>query len=346
MAFPWIFESNFELGTNADWDSEQDSDGVLDFPSYSELALSPWSTSTPYTGANCMRILLDGVAQSDTTVTEADINIADTVTNSFHFNIWFSSDFTATADDTFPFLELQGTAVTGAVGARIVAATDVINMGIGSSSTGTVPSQFASLAMERNQWYTIEATFNIETNASGTADLYITKAGDVAQTTADASLTSVTNVAVTDGVFGIQDHEATTTGTILLDNFIQDDARVFPFPRYPLHPIFTMSGHAFVGPGHLDIAGLLTDEATNIMRLWDTDTANTDATQTFVVELDIDGTFTSFAGPIKFQSGCYVELSGTDPRGEVVLTQDSDRPGVLGPRYHSDAGVRRWGLSP
>ena len=113
-----------------------------------------------------MRILLDGVAQSDTTVTEADINVADTVTNSFHFNIWFSSDFTATADDTFPFLELQGTAVTGAVGARIVAATDVINMGIGSTNTGTVPSQFASLAMERNQWYTIEATFNIETDAS------------------------------------------------------------------------------------------------------------------------------------------------------------------------------------
>ncbi|KKN45927.1 hypothetical protein LCGC14_0677970, partial [marine sediment metagenome] len=47
-------------------------------------------------------LILDGVAQSDTTVTEGDINVADTVTNSFHFNIWFSSDFTATADDTFP----------------------------------------------------------------------------------------------------------------------------------------------------------------------------------------------------------------------------------------------------
>ena len=89
---------------------------------------------------------------------------------------------------------------------------------------------------------------------------------------------------------------------ILFDNFIMDDARVFPEPRYQLHPVFTKSGHAFVGPGHLDIAGLLTNEATNIMRLWDTDTANVDATQAFVVELDIDGNFTT-NGRLYFGTG-------------------------------------------
>ena len=347
MAFPWITHKNFEAGTNAEWDSEQDTDGIIDFPHYSELALSPWSTAAPYWGAYCARIVPAG-GTNDATLTEADINIANTVASHFHFNLWFSTDFDATADDTFVLLELQetGSSPVVSLGARYVASTDVINIGVGSAASSATPSTFASLDMLRNTWYTIEMSVTIQTGGSGTVDVFITQAGDAAQTTADIALTSQTHAVITDGVFGLQDHLDSTTGTILLDNFIQDDARVYPTPRYPLHPVLTKSGHAFVGPGHLDIAGLLTDEANNIMRLWDTDTADTNATQTFVVELDIHGTFTSFAGPIKFQNGCYVELSGTDPRGEVILTQESDRPGVLGPRYHSDAGVRRWGLSP
>ena len=345
MAFPYIFAANFESGDLTEFDSQSDTDGILDAAHYSELARLPFSTCTPYSGAYCARIVPAG-GTNDATLVEADINIADTVTSHFHFNLWWGPDFDATADDTFVLLELQGaaSAVVVSLGARYVAATDVINIGVGSATTGAVPSTFAGLDMLRNTWYTIEMAANIETNATGTIDVFITKAGDAAQTTADIALTSQDHIAVTDGIFGLQDHLATTTGTILLDNFIQDDARVFPVSRYPLHPVFTKSGHAFVGPGHLDIAGLLTDEANNIMRLWDTDEADTNATQSFVVELDINGTFTSFTGPIKFQNGCYVELSGTDPRGEVILTQASDRPGVLGPRYHSDAGVRRLGL--
>lgn len=347
MAFPYIFHSNFEAGTNAEWDSESDTDGIIDFPHYSELALSPWSTAAPYWGAYCARIVPAG-GTNDATLTEADINIASGVTSHFSFNLYFGNDFTATSDDTFVLLELQGaaSAVIVSLGCTITASTDAIVMAVGSATTGATPSTDGTLIIQRNTWYTIEMTVLIHLTNAGTVDVFITKAGDAAQTTADIALTSQDHIAVTDGIFGLQDHDSTTTGTILLDNFIQDDARLFPTPRYPLHPVLTKSGHAFVGPGHLDIAGLLTDEANNIMRLWDTDTANVDATQAFVVELDINGTFTSFAGPIKFQNGCYVELSGTDPRGEVILTQDSDRPGVLGPRYHSDAGVRRWGLSP
>ncbi len=346
MAFPWIFHSNFEAGTNAEWDSESDTDGIIDFPHYSELARFPPSTSTPYSGAYCARIVPAG-GSNDATLTEADIDIANTVTSHFHFNLWWGPDFDATADDTFVLLELQetGSSPVVSLGARYVAATDVINIGVGSAASSAVPSTFATLNMLRNTWYTIEMSVTIQTGGSGTVDVFITKAGEPAQTTADIALTSQTHAVITNGVFGLQDHETTTTGTILLDNFIQDDARVYPTSRYELHPVFTKSGHAFVGPGYIDITGLLTDEANNIMRLWDTNTADTTSTQSFVVELDINGTFTSFAGPIEFRNGCYVELSGTDPRGEVILTQSSDRPGVLGPRYHSDAGIRRLGRS-
>ena len=344
MAFPWLFQENFEDGTLGNFDSETDTASQLDFPHYSELARFPWATCAPNTGAYCMRLALTG-GTADAYLVEGDIDIAANVTRHAKFDIWFSPTFTGTADDTFNIFEALATSTVEATfGARIVASTDVINLGIGE----TAPTSFSAEALQRNVWYTVELTIDIDNAVAndGTIDLFVTRAGDAAQTTVSAAqVASLDQGAVTTARLGIQDHLSTTTGVILIDNFIFDELRVFPGARYSLHPVLTKSGHAFVGPGHLDIAGLLTDEANNIMRLWDTDTADTDSTQSFVVELDINGTFTSFAGPIKFQNGCYVELSGTDPRGQVILTQASDRPGVLGPRNHSDAGVRRLGMA-
>lgn len=340
MSFPYIFASNFEAGTNAEWDSESDggTPAILDFPHYTELARSPWSNATPYSGAYCMRILTVG-GTTKGTLTEGGINIANTVTNSFRFDILFGNDFAFTVDDTCTLLDLIGSAVTGAIGFRVVTATDVINMGIGSSATGTVPSQFSSLQLQRNTWYTIEATFNIQTGGSGTADLFVTKDGDVAQTTADAGLTSVTNVAVTSGEFGLQNQAATTTGTILLDNFIHDDTRIFPDKRWSFNPEITKSFHAFIGPGSIDGAALLTSGGSNVMKLWDTDVADTN--QDFKVELDQDRN-TSFTGPLRFQKGCYVSLAGTSPRGQVVF-QGNSTEGHAAPLHHSPANMRRWG---
>ena len=338
MAFPYVFASNFEAGTNAEWDSDSDSDSLMTFPHYTTLAGLPWSNATPYSGAYCMQIKTVG-GTTKSTVTEGDINIANTVTNSFRFDILFGNDFAFTADDTCTLLDLIGSATTGAIGFRVVAATDVINMGIGSSATGTVPSQFSSLQLQRNTWYTIEATFDIQTGGSGTADLFVTKDGDVAQTTADAALTSVTNVAVTSGEFGLQNQAATTTGTILLDNFIHDDTRIFPDKRWSRNPEVTKSWHAFIGPGSIDGAALLSSAGSNVMKLWDTDVADTN--QDFKVELDQDRN-TSFTGPLHFQKGCYVSLAGTSPRGQVVF-QGNSTEGHVAPLHHSPANMRRWG---
>ena len=344
MAFPYIFHANFEAGDNSEFDSEADTDGILDFPHYSALSNIPFPGHVPYSGAYCMRIAPAGGTNS-ATLTEADINIADTDTGHFAFNVLFAQNFDATADDTFPLLELHGSGseVVVALGARYVAATDVINIGAGSAVVSAVPSTFASLNMKRDVWYTIEMSANIETNASGTIDVFITEAGQTAQATADIALSSQDHIAVTDGIFGLQDHLATTTGTILLDNFVMDDARVYPFARYPVVEIFTKSAHAFIGPGHVASAALLTNEGSNIMRLWDTDTADTNSSQCYLVEFDIDGNHTAFGGPLKFEKGCYVELSGTNPRGSVTMIQNSPFPGVFGPFAYTDAMVRRQG---
>jgi len=337
MAFPWIFESNFEAGTNGEWDSETDAASQLDFPHYTELGRYPWRAA-PHSGAYCMRAVLSG-GTADAVVSEGDIDIADTVTRWFRFNVWFSPTFDATADDTVALFELQGSgnAVTASVGFRYVAATDVINIGIGGAASGAVPGNWDAAAIERNVWYTVEAKVNIETDASGTVDLYVTKDGLNGNTTAVASGSSITNIAVTHGVLGIQDHLATTTGVILIDDFVMDDAQLFHVrDRYPFQKVMTKSGHAFVGPGQIDIAALLSTGADNVLKLYDTDIALVNDDQGFVTELDMSA-FSSVEGPLTFYRGCYCELAGTSPRAHLIF--ENKRP-----QHWTDREIHDYGL--
>src|SRR5262245_51936417 len=104
MAFPWIFESNWEQGDNSEWTSEQDTGNLLDFPHYSQLSVIP-NTPVPYRGAYCMRI--QNSDTNDHTLTSTSITIADGTTNFFRWYMFVSSNYTASADDTFNIFELQ-----------------------------------------------------------------------------------------------------------------------------------------------------------------------------------------------------------------------------------------------
>jgi hypothetical protein len=82
MAFPYIFEENFELGTKGDFDTETDTGSLLDFPHYSTLA-NIKNAPMPYRGAYCARIILGDT--NDHTLTEGAIDIADEGTASVRF---------------------------------------------------------------------------------------------------------------------------------------------------------------------------------------------------------------------------------------------------------------------
>lgn len=342
MAFPWIFEANFESADNSEWDSETDTGSQLDFPRYFELARFPWTTAAPHTGSACMRAVLSG-GTDDAFVLEGDIDIAADTTRHAKFDIWFSPDFTATADDTINVFELQasGSVIEATFGFRIVASSGDINFGIGE----TAPTSFGSLAIDRGRWYTIEVQAHLDDGGSndGTVDLFVTREGDVASTAVHATqVGSLDQGAVIQGVLGIQGHLATTTGTILFDGFRFDDERVFPERRFKRDPVLTKSGHAFIGAGSIDGAALLTTGGSNVMKLYDSDVSNTDGDQEMKVELDQDRQ-TSFTGPLHFTRGCFVELSGTNPRGQVIFQGNTMEHGHAAPMHHSTALVRRWG---
>lgn len=345
MAFAFIVQRNFETGDDQDWDTKTDSDtalafDALDFPHYTNLARFPDSSWAPASGAYCMRVRLGG-NDADATLTEADVNIAANVNNFLSFDVNFSGDFTGTVDDEFALFEMQaGGTVEGSVQCRIVAATNVISLGIGAPSETT---SFSSLVIQRNRWYTIELDVSIDEsgNNDGTMDIFITEVGKPTATTISATqLATIDQGAITDGVLGVQDQATTTSGSILFDNFFHDDTRLFSRrDRFPRTVLLTRSGHAFVGPGTIANVTLLSGAGTdNVLRLFDTDQANINDEFNVVVELKNTAnneTVDPAGMPVEVHRGCYVDLAGADPRAVVLIERAAG--------YGSSAAIRNMG---
>ena len=327
MAFAFTFESNFESpsSTGDGWDSETDTASQLDIASYKELSRFPWPTAAPFRGAYAMRVQLTG-GTADAFVLEGDTNIAAAGTAFYRFMLWISPDFTGTADDTVNIFELQGAAaaIQAVFGLRIVAATNVINFGIGELT----PTSFGTEEIERGKWYTIELDVTIDDGGSndGTIDLYVTKEGEKAAAAVHATqVASLDQIAVIQSVLGMQLHLATTTGTLLYDAFIADTARVYPITkRFPEEILLTKSGHAFVGPGEIENVSLLSGAGTDcVLSIFDTNEADVDDATNVGVELKntANNEIVDPAGvPVEdFTRGAYVQLSGTTPRALVKV---------------------------
>lgn len=327
MAFDWVFSSNWENGA-IQWDTETDDDGILSVQHYSRLALDGVRSLAPYSGAYCLRIRANGGTNA-AYLEEADINISANTTNYFRFNILFGSDFTGTANDTFNIFEcLASGTVEAAFGGRIVAATNAINLGIGE----TAPTSFTG-AIDRDKWYTVELVVDVDNAGAndGTIDMYLSEEGKpTATSVAVTQVASLDQGAVTDGRIGLQNHLGTTTGTILIDNFIQDNARIYPAPRFPHTQNIWANTHIFVGPGTVQSVGLLTTGNSDLVRLWDTDRADVDWTEGYVVEVDDALPESQKEGPWHFEKGCYAVISGTSALAQIVTNRHI--PGELAGR--------------
>ncbi len=329
MAFPFIFQSNWDGGVVTEWDSESDTGGKLDVVHYSTLAKIP-GMPAPFRGAYCLRINLTTGDTNDHTLTEGDIDIADAATRYFRWYMWVSPTFTATADDIFNIFELQqaGGTIEQSVSMQITAATNLLEIGIGDGVVGT-----SFVTYPRGDWVCVEILSTISTGGAGVITLFLNGAQA-------ATLTSLTQAAaVGQGVLGTQNTLATTTGVILFDQFLMDDERLWPLAiRFPEEVMITKSSHIFMGSGCVENVSLLSGAATdNILAVHDTDVANTAQT---AVKLELKNTANSElvdpAGtPVHIQRGCYITLSGTNPRA-IVKVGHADA-------YWSDGRIRQYG---
>lgn len=329
MALPFVFESNFEVGDNTEWDSESDTGSKLDIVHYTTLANTPGAPA-PYRGAYCMQIDLTSGDTNDHVLIEGDIDIADGSTSYFRWYQYVSANFTATADDTFNIFELQQAGGTNemVVGMRITAASNLLEIGVGDASA---PTSFVDFP--RGKWVCVELLATPSTGGSGVLTLFLN--GNQV-----ASVTSLTQAAaIGRGVFGTQDTLATTTGKIWFDQFAQDDARVFPLnPRFPEEVLLTKSGHVFVGGGRVENITLLSGAGTDcVMSVYDTDNAYSSGyNQKMELKNISAGEVVDPAGvPLVLQRGCYVTLSGTTPRAIVKIGHAQG--------YWSDGRIKQHG---
>ncbi len=320
MAFPYIFHSNFEAGTNAEWDSESDTGSLLDFPHYTTLAAIP-GMEVPFRGAYCMRWTATSGDTNNHTVTEGDLNIADNATAFLRFYLFISKDFAATADDIFNIFEWQqaGGTVEAVISLQITAATDAVDIAIADGTEAS--SNFVGIS--KGVWHCIEGKMKADLDDAGTLDLII-DGGTV------TSLSSLDNAAaIGTGVLGPQNMLATTTGTLLFDEFVFDEGQIFPMQRrYPQIQTLLKTGHAFVGPGRIDNVTLVSgDTSTDFkVKLWDTDTANTNDDTAIKAELSntAGGEIVDPAGmPVEIVKGAYFAITGTSedfgPRAVVQI---------------------------
>lgn len=318
MAFPWLLESGFEAGSNAEWTAETDTGSQLDFPHASELARFPWPTHAPYRGAYCARFRL-GANTTDAYLTSTSIDIADAGTAYFRWYIQFCPDFAFTADDVVSLFKLRqagGGTVEYTVGINCVAATGAITIG---GSDGTAAAAFGAQRLQLGVWHCVEVLATVSTSDVGVITVWL---DGVQQTTATET---DQGAAVGDGDLGITNRLATTTGTVLMDEFVMDDGRVFPYAdRFPENLLLTKSGTAFIGAGVIDNASLLSGAGTdNVLRVFDTAWANTNDAAKIVMELKntANNELVDPAGtPVPVTRGAYVQLTGTNPRALVKIS--------------------------
>lgn len=312
MAFPYTFEECFELGTIGDFDSEADTGSLLDILHYTQL-LNLKDAPMPYRGAYCARINMGDT--NDHTLTEGSMDIADGGTGYVRFYLYADANVTASADDVFSIFEWQqaGGTVEGTIGMQITAATNYLEIGIGD---GTAPSSYVSFP--RKKWVCVEALYTCSTVGAGAFTLYL-------DGTAAIALTSLTNAAaIGQGVLGTQLTLSTTTGGLYFDQVVFDDARIGMIPiRYPQTVYLTKSGHVFVGAGEMLNISLLSGSASdNELIIYDTDAANSTnlSNRVAYVSNTAGGETVDLAGvPVTVQRGCFVALSGTNPRAIVTV---------------------------
>lgn len=316
MAFAWLFESNFEAGDASEWDGgETDTGSLLDFPHYTTLAAIPGG-GLPFRGAYCMRVVCGDT--NPHTVDDGDIDIADNATAFVRFYLYIDNGFAATADDTFNIFEFQqaGGTIEASLSLKIIAATDVVSISLGDGIVSTE----TFFEISKGVWHAIEMKMKADLDDAGTLDLWV-DGGD-----ALISLTGLDNAAgVGLGVLGTQDTDATTTGTLLFDQFVFDDAQIYPFKRrFVENVLVTKDQHLFFGNGRIENISLLSGAATdNVVSIYDTDAADTNDASNIVAELKNTSAANELVDPagmpVRVTRGAYVVMTGTNPRALVQI---------------------------
>lgn len=313
MAPPYTFQSNWEDGTLSPWDSETDTESKLNILHYTQLFASP-VREMPWRGAYAPHIDLS-LGTADAYFEEAVAVVANAVR--FVRFYFYAQGLTMAASDRFTLFTLQSAGPVSEVVIDIRNNAGVIE--ILAAETGAAATVRAAQLIQ-NQWHAVELRADIDAGGGndGTIDFYL----DGRQVSTQLGSLDQADIAqMRLGAMGID--AGTTAGHLLFDEFVFDDARVYPFDgRYSLPRELTQTTHVAVGPGQVEDVYLRDGgSADAILTLYDTDIADISA-GLVISPLDYTSGY-RFGDPWlsggTFKRGCYAVLSGTNPRAFIGL---------------------------
>jgi hypothetical protein len=325
MSFPYIADQAFEAGTTAEFDSETDTDSKLNIVHYTTLARHGARLELPFRGAYCAHIDVSG-GTADAFLQENDLyDLAADGTLYIRF-YFYAKGLVMAASDRFTLFALQSAGPTDEVVVDVRNNAGVIELL--AAETGAAATVRAT-PLVQDQWHCIELGVNLDAGGGndGTVDFFVDGYQIGAQL---GSLDQGAIIQARLGAIGID--AGTTAGHLLFDALVADDTRIFPArTRFGQQRLATKTGHLFLGPGEVQTVTLMAGSAAdNALACYDTDEAITDATNLIVPELrNAQGAGDSVVyhvpmGQGYFQRGCYVVLTGTNPRALVAARRATD----------------------
>lgn len=315
MAFPYLKHDGFEsAGTT--FTSETDSGSILDYPHYTELARYH---QIPWRGAYCMRIKAAGATDAYIQENSAfDTALGGTIW--FRWYFYLGKNFVMTNGDKFSMVELESTLDTTT---EVAAGIDRngSNIRFWVSETAAAAAQTLTLGTTTTalgKWFHAEIKAVIASAApgsDGTIDAYIDDG------VVGSQITTLAQAAIVDAKFGLIGADAGTSGTLLMDDIIADEAQVFsdterwkPQNRW----VHALNDHPVIGPGAVSV--MFTDTAaTSTCSLYDTDGVSTRLEP--IVKLRNASANEDVPGHdiFEFNHGLYVVMTGTNPEAFVSV---------------------------
>ena len=323
--FPYLYQSGFETGAVETGGILTDTTSKSSYPHYSESI--PKFGITPWRGAYCWVIdQSTGTGTTDCYITVAGANVTADYYWSMGFAFFAKSTVMANTNRT-TLVQLANSGTdevclqlyyTTAGGLQLLL-TEAYDTAVGSNPV---------CPLVENQWHWIELYGTVDDGGSDDGTAYLVLDGN-----AIGSLSALDQGAITDMLIGLDDIDAGHTAgiyafdDILFSGIDTSEVRIGHRRRYPLSPhtsavaSSSYGEHICVGPCTIQDVSILTANAGDMIRLYDTDTGVTTGTYPLVEEVAFSSGLPVNSNPIKFERGCYSVITAAGANGARGLVR-------------------------
>lgn len=269
MSFPWILGTGFESGLH---NFTALSGTLIDVAHYTELARAGMA---PWRGSYALRIRLNGGTTSQFIRDNTSFDGWTANQSRFvRFYFYLGKDLVMTDTDKLTLFDAESVEDTTAeIACGILRNGGNIEFWVAETASATAQTKvLGTTTTALGKWYHAEINGDLDNAGAndGTIDAWIDDAAVGSQ------ITALDQGVIVDGRFGAIGPDAGTSGTILIDDIIFDDTRVFKDTlqyRQPNAFVKFTNDHPIIGRGKFAVAFTDSDATDQSLTLYDSDGA-------------------------------------------------------------------------